>query len=185
MTVLTPHLQTRRIALRPAGDESAHAVYRFLTDFGTSPIGDPDRFAATVLGDVDALFTVHLRRSDEAVGFAMLQKFRAGRHVEVGVYTDDDETPLGGGAEATLLLVNYAFAALRVRKVYSITTEHSRDGFGVAFSDDHREALLPGHFYFQGRLWDAHWYAVRYEDWISGGAQFLEQLVQRRVRGER
>jgi RimJ/RimL family protein N-acetyltransferase len=178
VTELTPHLQTRRVALRPAGPEAGRTVYGFLSDFGTTALGDPDTFAAAILADVNALFTVRLRRSDTVIGFAMLQKFRPGRHVEVGVYTDDDLTPLGAGAEATLLLVNYAFAALGVRKVYSVTTEHSREGFGVAFADEHREALLPGHFYFQGELWDAHYYAVTRDEWLAGGSRFLEQLTR-------
>lgn len=174
---LTPHLRTRRVALRPAGPESGRTVYRFLTDFGTTALGDPDTFAAAIVGDVNAWFTIHVVKRDQPVGFAMLQKLRPGRHVEVGIYTDDDQTPLGAGAEATMLLVNYAFAAFDVHKVYSVTTENSRDGFGVAFDSERLEAVLRDHFYFQGRLWDAYHYAVGREDWCDGGAQFVERLV--------
>ena len=175
--VLTPHLRTRRVMLRPAGPEAGRTVYHFLTDFGTTALGDPETFAAAIGGDVNAWFTIHVSKVEGPVGFAMLQKLRPGRHVEVGIYTDDKKTPLGAGAEATMLLVNYAFAAFAVHKVYSVTTENSRDGFGVAFAAERLEAVLRDHFFFQGQLWDAYHYAVGRDEWCAGGAQFVERLV--------
>ncbi|GAB3078321.1 GNAT family N-acetyltransferase [Nocardioides zeae] len=178
-TALTPHLRTRRVSLRQGGHDVGRTVYRFLTAFGTTALGDPDVFARGITADVSALFTVHVGRDEDPVGFAMLQNLRTGRHVEVGIYTDAERTPLGAGAEATLLVVNYAFAALGVRKVWSVTTEHSSSDFGVAFADERREAVIPDHFWFQGRHWDAHWYSMERDSWSAEGAPFLERLTPR------
>ncbi|MGF1646451.1 MAG: GNAT family N-acetyltransferase [Kineosporiaceae bacterium] len=145
--------------------------------FGMNEPPAPDAFGRRMMDQVVRLFVVELSGRDEAIGFAMLQNHSPAGHVEVGIYTDDSRSPVGAGAEATVLLINYAFAALEVLKVYAVTTELSRGGFGVAFTAGVREATLPDHFYFHGRLWDAYYYAVTLDEWLRVGIPFVDRLT--------
>lgn len=179
---LAAHLETRRARLCPADEDAAPLIYSYLMRLGMHSLPPLDMFASHFMDQMFAMFTIELTKTGQTIGFAALQDESSAGHIDAGIYTDPDCTPRGVGAEAVTLLVNYAFAASgSIRKVFSRSTEASRDGFGIAFDVGLREATLPEHMFFAGRLWDVHVFSVSREDWIQGGARFLRDLLPRQV----
>jgi hypothetical protein len=180
--VLDTHLQTRSVVFTPARPEDGPDLYRGLARTGMRVLPPVDAFSAALDGSPDGdavVFAIRLRATGEIVGAGSLRDRDPAGHVKVGIYLDVDRTPPGAGAEAMMLLVNYAFAAWpQVRKVYILTTDASRDRFRSAVSRMPLEAVLPGHVYFLGRLWDLYYYAIGRQAWEESGALVLRRFTR-------
>jgi RimJ/RimL family protein N-acetyltransferase len=177
--VLTPYVETQRVVLRPAGSSDGEAVYDLLLRLGLHSLPSMESFLKTFDRNAAAMFAIHLRHNDELIGFGSLQQLDRNGHIQVGIFTDVAKARYGVGGEAMMLLVNYAFATWdHLRKVYFLTTEASLDSFGSALGTIPKEATLPQHSYFAGKLWDLHWYAVYRATWEQIGATVLARLVQ-------
>jgi RimJ/RimL family protein N-acetyltransferase len=177
--MLHPHLETIRTRLRPAADEDVPRLYEVLAKLGLHSLPTPEEFARSYNQGVEAQFAIQVRRSGEVIGFSSLQQLNRAGHIQIGIFTDPGESRFGVGAEAMMLTVNYGFAAWeQVRKIYFSTTEASLPGLGRGISLIPREAVLPEHLFFQGRLWDVHFYAITRQAWLESGAHIVERLVR-------
>src|SRR5690606_11398436 len=117
------------------------------------------------------------------LGFCSLQGLSpAGHHIEGGIYLSPEASSNGIGAEASLLLINYAFAMWNVRKVYFRTTEASLSSIGGDLKVSQKEGILSGHQYFSGKHWDEHVFAIYRDEWDEFCAQAVERLVRERRR---
>lgn len=187
-TVLFPHIETQRVRLRPALAADGPATYELFLRTGMNNLPNMDVFVAgysrelsshsAYSRDLAAQFAIQQRRDGEEVGFGGLFELSPAGHVELGLYTDLRKADVGIGAEATLLFINYAFATWQIRKVYMRTTDASRWFFGGTLASMVRkEACLPDHMYFRGRLWDMDIYAIYRSEWDARGAALVERLV--------
>lgn len=187
-TALFPHVETRRMRLRPASAAEGTENYEIFLRNGMNNLPNLDMWLAAYsrdfaahsiyLRDLAAHFIIQQLRDNADVGFAGLAELSPAGHCELGLYTDLRKADIGIGAEATLLLLNYAFATWRVRKVYMRTTDAAIGFFGGTLATMcRREAVLKEHQYFRGRLWDIYLYAVHRTDWDERGAQIVERLV--------
>ncbi|MGP3912342.1 GNAT family N-acetyltransferase [Nonomuraea sp. 10N515B] len=177
--MLSPHVETQRTALRPAGAADGTAVYELLLRLGHHSLPTLDTFLGTFDENVDALFAIQSRHGGDTVGYGSLHQLDPAGHIQIGIFTDTARARFGVGGEAMMLLVNYAFATWeQVRKVYFLTTDASLDSFGAALANVPREATFPQHSYFAGQLWDIHWYAIYREQWETEGALILDRLVR-------
>ena len=187
-TVLFPHVETRRVRLRPATASDGTDNYELFLRNGMNNLPNLDMWLAAYSRDLAAHsaysrdlaghFVIQQRRDGADVGFGGLSELSPAGHCEVGLYTDLAKADVGIGAEATLLFINYAFATWRVRKVYMRTTDAAVGFFGGTLAAiSRKEAVLPQHQYFRGRLWDVYLYAVYREAWDERGAALVERLV--------
>ncbi|TDD37563.1 N-acetyltransferase [Actinomadura sp. KC06] len=181
MTLFFPYLETKRIRLVPAAEQDARILYGLLLRLGMASLPTLDEFMKATAGGVAARFLVQRQDDGETVGYSSLhQMVPAAGHVEAGIYLDPEHIRSGLGAEASTLTLNYAFATWNVRKVYFQTTEASFDDFGPLLDVLTKEAVLPNHVFFRGRLWDVHIYAVYREEWEQTGETFVSRLALRR-----
>ncbi|WP_188193694.1 GNAT family N-acetyltransferase [Nonomuraea sp. SYSU D8015] len=177
--MLHPHLETVRTRLRPAAEEDVPRLYDVLLRLGLHSLPNPEAFARQHGQGVDAQFAIELKRNGEIIGFSSLQHLSPAGHIQIGIFTDPELSRLGAGAEAMMLTVNYGFAKWeQVRKVYFSTTEASLPSLGRGMSLIPREAVLPEHLFFQGKLWDVHFYAITRDAWLESGAHIVNRLVR-------
>jgi RimJ/RimL family protein N-acetyltransferase len=72
----------------------------------------------------------------------------------------------GYGTEAKMLLLDYAFNELNLRKVYSYVIEFNRRSSRYSEKCGYvEEARLPKHYYRKGQYWDQIILAVHRENW--------------------
>lgn len=177
--MLYPYTETQRIVLRPAETADGAEIYHLLLRLGLNSLPRLDEFVATFDHGAAAIFAIHLRHDNQVVGFGTIQQLDPDGHVQVGIFTDAERAKYGIGGEAMMLLINYAFATWTfVRKVYFLTTEASMGAFGSALATVPREATLPEHVYFAGKLWDLHWYAVYRDGWEEQTARLVSRLAE-------
>ncbi len=186
--LLFPYVETRRVRLRAVTVGDADDEYDLFLRNGMNNLPNLDMWLASYSKDLAehssyardraAHFVIQQLRDGSDVGFGGLFELSPAGHVELGLYTDLTKADLGIGAEAVLLLYNYAFATWRVRKVYARTTDAAIGFFGGTLgSIARREATLPEHQYFRGLLWDIYIYAVYRADWEARGRTLLDRLV--------
>lgn len=186
--LLFPYVETRRVRLRAASASDGTDTYELFLRNGMNNLPNMDMFLAAYsrefaahsayARDLAAHFAIQQRRNEVDVGFGNLFELSPAGHIEVGLYTDLTKADVGIGAEATLLLINYAFATWRVRKVYARTTDAALRFFGGTLgSIARREAVLPEHQYFRGLLWDIYIYAIYRADWEARGRDVIQRLV--------
>lgn len=177
--MLFPHVESKRVLLRPATAEDGPKVYEILFRSGKSTLPTLEVFLAGFTRGVSAQFLVQRRDTDAIVGYSSLSQLSVAGHVQAGVHTDADQTE-GIAADAAALTVNFAFAMWRIRKVYFET--HEADLSELGFTGEYatvvrEEAVLPDHLYFQGKLWDQHVHAIYREQWDQQGVELLKEIV--------
>ncbi|MFB9968294.1 GNAT family N-acetyltransferase [Sinosporangium siamense] len=176
--MLFPHVKTGRTLLRPADPPDGVTVYELLQKAGLENLSSAELFAMMHLSDISAKFMVERRENGRTVGFASLHHLdQAGGHVQASVVTDESAASDGTAEEATMLVVNYAFAMWNIRKVYFWTAD---TGFEArsAFLKPAHEATLSEHLYDRGQLRDLYISAVYREQWVPEGPRTLARLVQ-------
>lgn len=178
--MLTPYVETQRTSLSIADPSDGIALYELLLGLGLHSMPPLKVFLEQLAQqDISALFAITLRHTGETVGFGTLHEMDPAGHINIGIFTDTDKARFGLGGEAMMLLVNYAFATWdNVRKVYFVTTDASLDRLGWVGDLIPKEATLPEHMFFRGRLWDVHFYAIYRTMWQQQGADVLARLVQ-------
>ncbi|SDH06591.1 Protein N-acetyltransferase, RimJ/RimL family [Sinosporangium album] len=179
--VLIAHLETRQVALQPAEAADGLSFYQLLLRLGLHSLPSMESFLKSFEERPEtlaAVFAIRLRENGELLGFGSLQERDRAGHIQVGLFMETERVRRGVGAEAMMLLVNYAFAVWpELRKVYFLTTDASLPRFGSALLATPREASLPAHVFFRGRLWDLHFYAVGRGEWERVGARLLGRLA--------
>ncbi|MCK9874149.1 GNAT family protein [Nocardiopsis dassonvillei] len=176
--LIYPHLESRRIKLVPGS--ISRESYEIFLQSGIESLPTLDRYLEEFRPDeVSAYFYVDLQATGERVGVTTLHAMNPNAgHIEAGLYIGDKGKGAPGvGHEAGLLTINYAFAMWNVRKVYIKTTEASIPSLGSKLGNLKREAILPDHFFFCGRLWDVHIYAVYRVDWEAGIGEYLRDRI--------
>ncbi|WP_218952244.1 GNAT family N-acetyltransferase [Amycolatopsis anabasis] len=177
--MLFPHVESKRVLLRPATAEDGPKVYEILFQSGRSTLPTLEVFLQNFSRGVAAQFLVQRRDSDHVVGFSSLSELTPAGHVQAAVHTDAEQSE-GISADAAALTVNFAFAMWRIRKVYFQT--HEADLTGLGFTGEYasavrQEAVLPDHLYFQGKLWDMYVHAIYREEWDVQGTELLKGIV--------
>ncbi|WP_155256559.1 GNAT family protein [Salinispora pacifica] len=178
--MLFPYTESRRIALRPAGAADGTQAYRVLFRAGRANLPLLDQFCESFGRRLAACFLIHRVDGDDApIGLGTLSDLSPAGHLraEVVLTPGQPEELLG---EASALIVNFAFAMWRTRKVYLHAND--ADPASVGFGGEHAalaraEAVLEKHTFGQGRLWDVHVFAVHREQWDTTGVDLLKQLV--------
>ncbi|WP_028193154.1 GNAT family N-acetyltransferase [Salinispora pacifica] len=162
--MIFPHTESRRIALQPASTGDSSLFMQTLLRTGLESF----RPAASTVGMfkiLNAAFLVLNRSSDDVLGFATLHGLDPAGHLRCGIYLDPPKTRFGIGAEATNLLLNYAFACFNIDRVVAQTTEASFDAFGLGHGDGRERQVLAEHLWFRGQLWDLHTFQIRRDEW--------------------
>lgn len=186
--MLTLHLETPRISFRAMKEENISVLYGLLIKLGLESLPSLDEYAraysVVTERSLVEMIEIELKKTGEIVGFGSIREHDPAGHVKLGIFTDAEKLPVGVGAEAMMMLVNYSFAKWEyLRKVYAMTTEASLKSFGSALVTSPREALLSDHMYFQGRSWDLHYYSVTRSDWIAHGRPILDRIAGGRRSG--
>ncbi|PDP87673.1 hypothetical protein CQJ94_11565 [Glycomyces fuscus] len=180
--MLTLHLETPRIRFGPISPEKVEELYDLLMELGLESLPSRDAFIESyhsVAKRFVDVFEIQFRSTGEVLGFASIREHDPAGHVKLGIFMRADRLPVGVGAESMMMLVNYAFAHWDyLRKVYVLTTDASLGKFGSALASTPREASLPQHVYFQGRLWDLHFYSVSRGAWTAKGAPILDRIAR-------
>ncbi|MET7395823.1 GNAT family protein [Dactylosporangium sp. NPDC005572] len=187
--MLFPHTESRHVTLRPAAVADAPLVYGVLLRLGHAGLPMLDTFVDQFGRGRSACFLVYRRDQpgpggepagdERLIGFSALSDLAPAGHLRAEVSLVEGQ-PDEVVTEAHALTTNFAFAMWRTRKVYFHTVDPapSAIGFGADRSAMVRaEAVLPGHTFFHGRLWDVHVLAVYREEWDTVGADLLKQLV--------
>ncbi|MEU4806641.1 GNAT family protein [Actinosynnema sp. NPDC023587] len=177
--MLFPYVESKRIVLRPATGADGAEVYDVLFRAGAPGLPALDVFLDRFERGVQAQFLVYRRDSDDLVGHAALSDLAVAGHVRAAVFAAADPGE-GIAADAAALLVNFAFAMWRIRKVYF--ESHLADLAEFGFTGDRAavvrtEAVLPEHLWFRGRLWDQYVHAVYREHWDVDGVELLKEIV--------
>ncbi|MFC9088689.1 GNAT family N-acetyltransferase [Nocardiopsis dassonvillei] len=182
------HLETPRVRFRPIGEDNVLGLYQLLLRLGIETLPARDSFESSFRaldGSDVTVLQIEAAGSGEVLGFASVRERSPAGHVKIGIFMDPDGLAAGVGAESMMLLVNYAFARWDdIGKVYALTTDASLMHFGSALFATPREATLPGHVYFRGRLWDLHYYSVSRDHWLQTGARLLARITGGRSRRE-
>jgi len=87
---------------------------------------------------------------------------------------DENYRSKGYGTEAKMLLLEYAFHELNLRKIYSYVIEYN--GRSCRYSEKcgyTEEARLPKHYYKKGQYWDQIILAVYRENWEKIAKDFF------------
>jgi len=87
----------------------------------------------------------------------------------------EDHRNKGYGTEAKMLLLEYAFHELNLRKIYSYVIEYN--GRSARYSEKCgyvEEARLPKHYYKKGKYWDQIILAVYRDNWEKLAQNFLK-----------
>ncbi|SDH94056.1 hypothetical protein SAMN05421505_12755 [Sinosporangium album] len=164
--MLTAHLQARRIRLLPADDEDRASAYKRLSG------GEPPT-------DVNAQFTIERRDTGEVVGFGSLGHLDTARgRVQVDVLTDPERTENGLGLEATVLVINAAFAMWDVDRAYFSARGELAESLGSMPTMITPEPHVPEHLQKRATA-DTAVLAVHREQWLKYGTKFLERLITR------
>jgi len=176
--MLHPHVETKRTRFRPLTSGDGEEFYALLSRLGIKSLPPVDDFLSTFDFGSEVMFAVEARRTGDTLGYASLQHKDPAGHIQAGIFIEGGRGGPGIGGEVSTLLVNYAFATWpEIHKVYFLTTDASAEGFGVGLVGTTLEGSLREHEYFQGRLWDLHYYSVTREEWTTEGVHFLERLV--------
>ncbi|WP_121188204.1 GNAT family N-acetyltransferase [Nocardiopsis sp. Huas11] len=180
--MLTLHLETPRITFRAMQEESVPELYNLLMKLGLESLPSLDEYTEgyrkVVEDGLVEMIEIELKQTGETVGFGSIREHDPAGHVKLGIFTDSERLPVGVGAEAMMMLVNYSFATWEdLRKVYAMTTEASLKSFSSALATSPREALLSEQMYFQGRAWDLHYFSVTRSSWTAHGRPILDRIV--------
>ncbi|WP_017587937.1 GNAT family N-acetyltransferase [Nocardiopsis ganjiahuensis] len=179
--MLTLHTRTPRIRFRPLASENVAELYDLLVELGLESLSSREEFIDSyhnVAKPLVEIFEIEYLRTGEILGFGSIREHDPAGHAKLGIFMRVGRLPVGVGAESMMMLVNYAFADREdLRKVYFLTTDASLGQFGSSLTDTMREATLPQHVYFQGRLWDLHFYSVSRRTWEVTGAPILDRIA--------
>ncbi len=162
--MIYPHATSRRIVLQPATAQDSALFLKTLLRTGLESFR-PAASAVGMFRILNAAFLVTHRHSRMVLGFSTLHGLDPAGHIRCGIYLDPQKARLGVGAEATQLLINYAFASFNVDRVIAQTTEASFSAFGLTVDGELEREVLPEHLYFRGQLWDLHTFQMRRSDW--------------------
>jgi RimJ/RimL family protein N-acetyltransferase len=167
--IVAAPLRGRRVELRPPGNPDFDFLYALSTDDdvgfrwgyrGTTP--SPQAFAETFWADSLAQFVVMSTTTGERHGLARL--YRAdieGGHCHVAVILQSGAAGIGLGAEAGLLVVNYAFAHWSFRKLYFDVAGYNLELFASALAFEMTEEVrLRDYDFYGGRYWDRHVFSL-------------------------
>ncbi|MGC7102064.1 GNAT family N-acetyltransferase [Amycolatopsis lurida] len=180
--MLFPHTRSQRVALRPATAEDEHDFHHTVLQagFGLSSgygVGSPKTGRRKPHG----AFAIAHRVNDELLGFGVLHSFEPGIHISLRIIMNPHRTKLGIGSEAIFLLVNYAFATLRIDKVITQTSEASFGPLGMDPQQNDENGILTGHVYFRGRLWDLHHFEIKRANWEEYVDSSLDNTLPRHL----
>ena len=103
--------------------------------------------------------------------------FRSGTAATGAVIGDAAYRSKGYGSEAKMLLLDFAFHELNLRKVYSHVVDYNKRS--VAYSEKCgyvEEARIPQHYYKKGRYCDQITLAVYRKPWEKLWKQFSKTL---------
>ncbi len=86
----------------------------------------------------------------------------------------------GLGVVATCLLLNYAFSAFPLRKVYFESPSFVVDSFSSALNRLLEvEGHLKSHLYYDGRYWDKYILTITRDSWNSYGRNYARRVLLR------
>ncbi|NRQ31672.1 GNAT family N-acetyltransferase [Nonomuraea sp. NN258] len=183
--MLFPHVKTRRTALCPPAVEPGHSVYGLLQEAGVGDLPAPEVFTSLHASDTVAEFLVQRCDTGRTVGYASLHHLdQAAQHVQasvVGGPASDLDPPAAKAingllTEATMLIVNYAFAMWNLRKIYFWTVGVSLEAHRATLQAV-PEATLSDFVHQQGQLLDVHISALYRHKWEKDGPTLLRRLV--------
>lgn len=187
-SVTTPPLASRRVRLRPIGEQDRRFLYELMTSpeaggrvrFGGST-PSPEKVVASLWESVLAQFIVESAQSGRQVGLVAITSpdFRNG-FAYVSALGAPETQGSGLIAEAALLAFHYAFNTWPLRKVYMEATDDSfqafESGLGDLFAEEGR---LVDHVFWNGRYVDMVIVAVYRETWSRLVPRMMGLLTRR------
>jgi hypothetical protein len=178
--VLTPYVATRRITLIPVDPPLEGAAIRaLLAEDDLAEPDDVDVFQHTFPGDGQAdttQFLIHRPDIERTVGFAALSELDLDRGgIQVHVLAKAVTTPHGMGLEATVLLVNYAFAVWPIEQVYFPVRAKKAGHFNLPAIIS-ENAVLPDHLRRQKPSPELKVFSIHRDPWLKYGTKLLARL---------
>ncbi|MET9294026.1 hypothetical protein [Streptomyces sp. NPDC003077] len=176
--MLYPHIESRRIRLKPAGRDDAPAAYDILFRSGIGPLPMLDAYVEKFGAGLWACFMVHGTESDDLLGFSTLSELKPAGHLRAEVHLRPG-TPEDVRSEVNALSVNFAFSMWRTRKVYFEVVDPTlaRIGFGHHTKAMRAEAVLPEYVFRYGKPQDVHVISYSRENWEAHGLDFVRHIV--------
>ncbi|MBK1787877.1 GNAT family protein [Prauserella cavernicola] len=177
--MLFPHVESKRVLLRPASKQDGRTAYDILFRIGRTPLPVVDSYMDGFLQGAAAQLLLQNKDSGDIVGFTEVSEPSDAGHAQVSVHIDRAQSE-EIAIDAAALTVNFAFAMWRIRKVYFHTHEESLADLG--FVGDYaelvtHEAVLADHMYFQGRHWDMHIHSISRNRWDEHGTELVKGIV--------
>ena len=169
-----PMLSSRRVLLRPIGDQDRHFIYELMSSpaaggrvryGGSTP--SPEKVLATLWESVLAQFVAVRVDTGRPLGLVAITSPDF-RNAFAYVSAVGEPAAQGSGlmVEAAFLMFHYAFRTWPFRKIYMEATEDSfqafKGGSGELFREEGR---LAGHVFWGGRYVDVIIMAVYRETW--------------------
>jgi RimJ/RimL family protein N-acetyltransferase len=183
-----PLLCTRRVRLRPIGEQDRRFLYELMTSpesggrvrfGGATP--SPEKVAASLWESVLAQFVVESVGSGQPVGLVAITSpdFRNG-FAYVSALGLPETQGSGLVAESAFVAFHYAFTTWPLRKVYMEATEDSFRAFETGLGDFFREeGRLVDHVFWNGRYVDMVILAVYRETWSRLAPRMVRLLTRR------
>ncbi|MFG3440074.1 GNAT family N-acetyltransferase [Nonomuraea sp. NPDC047897] len=181
--MLIPHVITRRTTLVPVDPVVAGPdVRRVLDSEGLARLPDLEAFLATGTDDAAetaAQFFVVRTDTGDKVGFASMTHLdTALGQVRVDVVTDPLRTGFGISLEATMLVVNYAFATWEIGKIYFCATPRNFDTLAAFPAMITEEVEPPAQVRDLGTAHGLRVLSIHRDRWEKYGTRFLDRLVK-------
>lgn len=181
--MLIPHVMTRRTSLVPVDPVVAGPEMRRVLDReGLGRLPDLDAFLATSTDDpaqTAAQFFIVRADTEDKVGFASMTHLdTALGQVRVDVVTDPLRTEFGISLEATMLVVNHAFATWDIGKIYFCATPRNFDTLAAFPAMITEEAEPPAQLRDLGTAHSLQVLSIHRDRWEKYGTRFLDRLVK-------
>lgn len=171
--------QGNRVILRPVQEEDLSQfqvwvndpeVSQYLGQFLPASMEDERAWLSRISKSTGQDVTVALvdRKNNTLIGSMGLHKIdhRNGTAVTGALIGNKKYWGKGYGSEAKMLLLEFAFNELNLRKVYSYVLEYNARSLAYAHKCGYvEEARLPKHYYRKGQYWDQVILAVYREHW--------------------
>lgn len=185
-------LESRKIRLRPYSEDDRERLYGWHTELDHSHLWTQDReilpfdrftarFERRMKNRIDLFFMIEQLSHQKPVGFVYnYGSDSVDRVTYLTLFIDQRYKVRGYGVDASFLFLNYLFADLAFRKVYSevygfnfhVTRLMEKAGLDM-------EGRLKEHRWWRGRFWDQYIYSVTDKSFQPLLDKYLPYLISR------
>ncbi|WP_188193706.1 GNAT family N-acetyltransferase [Nonomuraea sp. SYSU D8015] len=180
--MLFPHTIARRTSLLQTEPVGGTALRTVLEREKLDLLPDLEVFLSTSTDDpvkIAALFFVVRSDTEEKIGFGSISHLDTELgQIRIDVIADPDRTEFGISLEATMLVVNYAFATWDVGKIYFCATPRNFETLSMFPAMIMEEPEPPAYLRESGTEHGLRVLSIHRDRWEKYGTRFLDRLVK-------